>query len=53
MIKRIVNKIKIFSLIYKIFKTEPNDYVFGSKVRNIMNSYEEGKKIREEEIFKK
>jgi len=52
MIKKIVNRIRAFSLIFKLFKTEPNDYSFGHKVRRILTKYQEGKEIKEEDIFK-
>jgi hypothetical protein len=52
MIKKIVNRIRTFSLIFKLFKTEPNDYSFGHKVRRILKKYQEGKEIKEEDIFK-
>ena len=52
MILKIFKKIKIFSLLLKLSKVETNDYAFGYKVRRILNSYRENKKIKEEEIFK-
>lgn len=52
MIKKIINKIKIFSLIFRLSKIETNDYAFGYKVRRILDLYKEKKKIKEEEIFK-
>jgi len=52
MFKAIIKKIKIFSLLLRLSKTEPNDYSFGYKVRGVLNSYKENKKIKEEEIFK-
>jgi hypothetical protein len=52
MILKILKKIKIFSLLLKLSKVETNDYAFGYKVRRILNSYKENKKIKEEEIFK-
>lgn len=52
MLKAIIKKIKIFSLLLRLSKTEPNDYSFGYKVRRVLNSYKENKKIKEEEIFK-
>ena len=52
MIKRIIKQIQIFSLIMRIEKMEPNNYVLGSKVRKIMSIYKEGKEIKELEIVK-
>ena len=52
MILKIFKKIKIFSLLLKLSKVETNDYALGYKVRRILNSYRENKKIEEEKIFK-
>ena len=52
MILKIFKKIKIFSLLLKLSKVETNDYALGYKVRRILNSYKENKKLKEEEIFK-
>jgi len=52
MIGQIIKKIKAFSLLLKLSKVETNDYAFGYKVRRILNSYRENKKIKVEEIFK-
>lgn len=52
MIKRIIKQIRIFSLLMKLEKMEPNNYVLGSKVRKIMSLYKEGKEIKEVEIIK-
>ena len=52
MIGQIIKKIKAFSLLLKLSKVETNDYAFGYKVRRILNSYKENKKLKEEEIFK-
>lgn len=52
MIQKIIRKIKTFSLLLKLSKVETNDYAFGYKVRRILNSYKENKKLKEEEIFK-
>lgn len=51
MIKRIIKKIQIFSLIMRIEKMESNNYVLGSKVRKIISLYKEGKEIKESEII--
>jgi len=51
MIKKIVNRIRAFSLIFKIFKTEPNDYSLGYKVRRILEKYQEGEEIKEDNTF--
>jgi hypothetical protein len=51
MIKKIIRRIKIFSIIVKLSKKEPNDYSFGYKVRKIITLYREGKEIDEKEIF--
>ena len=52
MIKKIIRKIRTFALLLKLAKSETNDYTFGYKVRRILNSYKENKKLKEEEIFK-
>ena len=52
MIRQIIKKIKTFSLLLRLSKVETNDYAFGYKVRRILNSYKENKKIKEEEIFR-
>lgn len=51
MIKRIIKKIQIFSLIMRIEKMESNNYVLGSKVRKIISLYKGGKEIKEDEII--
>ena len=48
---KIVKKLKTFNLILKACKTTPNDYSLGYKVRRIVESFQEGKEIKEE-IFK-
>ena len=52
MIKKIIRKIKTFTLLLKLAKSEANDYTFGYKVRRILNLYKDNKAIKEEEIFK-
>ena len=52
MIKRIIKQIQIFSLIMRIEKMEPNNYVLGSKVRKIISLYKDGKEIKDLEIIK-
>jgi hypothetical protein len=52
MIGKIIRKIKSFDLLLRLSRSETNDYAFGYKVRRILNSYRENKKIKEEEIFK-
>jgi hypothetical protein len=52
MIKKIIRKIKTFSVLIKLAKSETNDYTFGYKVRRILNLYRDNKDIKEEEIFK-
>ena len=52
MIGKIIRKIKIFDIILKLSKADPNDYSFGYKIRKILNLYKENKKIKEQEIFK-
>ena len=52
MIKKIIKKIRTFTLLLKLAKSETNDYTFGYKVRRILNSYRDNKEIKEEEIFK-
>lgn len=52
MIKTLIRKIKVFSLLLKLSKKEANDYSFGYKVRKVLNLYREKKEIKEEEIFK-
>ena len=52
MIKRIVKQIRIFSLLMRVEKMEPNNYVLGSKVRKILSIYKDGKEIKELEILK-
>ena len=52
MIKKIIRKIKTFTLLLKLAKSETNDYTFGYKVRRILNLYRDNKDIKEEEIFK-
>ncbi len=52
MIRKILKKIKTFSLLLKLLKKETNDYTFGYKVRRILNSYRDNKEIKEQEIFK-
>jgi hypothetical protein len=52
MIKRIIKQIRIFSILMKVEKMEPNNYVLGSKVRKIMSIYKDGKEIKELEIVK-
>ena len=52
MIRKVLRKIKLISIILKLSKKEPNDYSFGYKVRKILGLYQENKKIEEEKIFK-
>ena len=52
MIKKIIRKIRTFTLLLKLAKSETNDYTFGYKVRRILNLYRDNKDIKEEEIFK-
>ena len=52
MIKKIIRKIRMFSLLLKLSKRETNDYTFGYKVRRVLNLYRDNKDIKEEEIFK-
>jgi hypothetical protein len=52
MIKKIIRKIRTFTLLLKLAKSETNDYAFGYKVRRILNLYRDNKDIKEEEIFK-
>jgi hypothetical protein len=52
MIKKIIRKIKTFTLLLKLAKSETNDYTFGYKVRRVLNLYRDNKDIKEEEIFK-
>ena len=52
MIGKLIKKIRAFNTILKLSSVETNDYAFGYKVRRILNSYKENKKIKEEEIFK-
>jgi hypothetical protein len=52
MIKKIIRKIRTFTLLLKLAKSETNDYAFGYKVRRILNLYRDSKDIKEEEIFK-
>lgn len=52
MIKRIIKQIRIFSILMRIEKTEPNNYVLGSKVRKIISLYKDGKEIKDLEIIK-
>ena len=52
MIKKIIRKIKTFTPLLKLAKSETNDYTFGYKVRRILNLYRDNKDIKEEEIFK-
>lgn len=52
MIRKILRKIRLISIILKLSKNEPNDYSFGYKVRKILGLYQEKKEIKEEEIFK-
>lgn len=51
MIRRIIQKVKLFSFILRLSKEEPNDYSLGNKVRRVLNLYKEEKKIKEEEIL--
>jgi hypothetical protein len=52
MIKKIIRKIRTFTLLLKLAKSETNDYAFGYKVRRVLNLYRDNKDIKEEEIFK-
>jgi hypothetical protein len=52
MIRRIIKQIRIFTLLMKVEKMEPNNYVLGSKVRKIMSIYKDGKEIKDLEILK-
>jgi len=52
MIGKIIRKIKIFDIILKLSKMDPNDYSFGYRIRKVLNLYKENKKIKEQEIFK-
>ena len=52
MIKKIIRKIKTFTLLLKLAKSEANDYTFGYKVRRVLNLDRDNKDIKEEEIFK-
>jgi hypothetical protein len=52
MIKKIIRKIKTFTLLLRLAKSEANDYTFGYKVRRVLNLYKDNKDIKEEEIFK-
>ncbi len=51
MIMRIIQKLRIFSLLLRLSKVETNDYSLGYKVRKILFFYRENKEIKEEEIF--
>lgn len=52
MIKKILIKIKLVSILLKLSEKEPNDYSFGNKVRKLLGLYRQNRKIKEEEIFK-
>jgi hypothetical protein len=52
MIKKIIRKIRTFTLLLRLAKSEANDYTFGYKVRRVLNLYKDNKDIKEEEIFK-
>ena len=52
MIRRIIKQIRIFALLMKVEKMEPNNYVLGSKVRKILSVYKDGKEIKDLEILK-
>ena len=52
MIKKIIRKIRVFTLLLKLSNNETNDYTFGYKVRRVLNLYRDNKDIKEEEIFK-
>ena len=52
MIGKIIKKIKIFDIILKLSKSDPNDYSFGYRIRKILNLYRENKEIKEQEILK-
>jgi hypothetical protein len=52
MVKKMIKKIKLISMIFKLSKLESNNYVFGYKVRKVINLYRENKKINKEDIFK-
>ena len=52
MIRKIIKKIKIFDIILKLSKSDPNDYSFGYRIRKILNLYKENKEIKEQEILK-
>ena len=52
MIEKVIQKLRIFSLLLRLSKAEPNDYSLGYKVRKILFFYRENKEIKEEEIFK-
>jgi len=51
MIRKILRKIKLISILLKLSKREPNDYSFGYKVRKVLGLYQNNKKIKIEEIF--
>ena len=51
MIRKILRKIKLISIILKLSKREPNDYSFGYKVRKILGLYQKNEKIEVEKIF--
>ena len=52
MIGKIIKKIKIFDIILKLSKSDPNDYSFGYRIRKILNLYKENMEIKEQEILK-
>lgn len=52
MIRKIIRKIKIFDIILKLSKIDPNDYSFGYRIRKVLNLYKENREIKEEEVFK-
>jgi len=52
MIKKIIRKIRTFTLLLRLAKSEANDYTFGYKVRRVLNLDKDNKDIKEEEIFK-
>ena len=51
MIRKVLRKIRLISIILKLSKREPNDYSFGYKVRKILGLYQKNEKIEVEEIF--
>jgi hypothetical protein len=50
---RFFSKLKLIAKIIQITKEESNDYVFGGKVRNLINHFQETGEIKKDPVHRK